>query len=185
MIARKWQSVLCCILLAALWCTTARAGDVYSYQYTIIPHEVKSIMATLCNSSTRSAAQKAYEAIAAGGYDQMLDTMYANADKYQTKTSRIGKIDALKETLMFAVVGRMTIDRDGATSSHAREKGGKDGLVRELDGVIARTLDTLCVHISNLDKIIYRGDRQINPGPYKAVVKKLEQSARESGSFGK
>ena len=169
----RCNAVLVLALAMFLQCGNVLAQSLESYNFRIIPREVQSIVARLCDSSSQGIAANAYDVLGKGGYDALLAQTRNYAGRNLDEMSQAKKTLRLKETLMFAVVARMSI------------KGSAQAQVRdELDKLLFKTMNDLCSCISNLDKIIYFENGNVNNGAYEALLRKVEGAAREARKPG-
>lgn len=163
------KAVLVLALSMFLQCGIVHAQSLESYNFRIIPREVQSIVARLCDSSSQGIAANAYDVLGKGGYDALLAQTRNYAARNLDDMSQAKKTLRLKETLMFAVVARLNM------------KGNAQGqLKEELDKLLFKTMNDLCTCISNLDKIIYSENGNVNKGAYEALLRKVEGAAREA-----
>ena len=177
---QKFAVAVCVALLACSFGVPARAGSVFDYQYTIIPREVQSIVATMCNSATLDAAKKAYATLDTGGFNALVEKTRASIGKENSQSTRIKMILALKETLMSAIVVQKAIDEGKAPGGSAANAATR----KEMSDIVDKTLKTMCVHVSNLDKILYDPQGAIKAGPYEGMLRELEKVARDARTPG-
>ncbi len=166
---KRCAAVMLLALSMLLQCGIVQAQSLESYNFRIIPREVQSIVARLCDSSSQAIAARAYDVLGKSGYDALMEQTRNYAARNLDEVSQTKKTLRLKETLMFAVVARLNM------------KGNAQGqLKEELDNLLFKTMNDLCTCVSNLDKIIYFENGKVNKGAYDALLRKVEGAARES-----
>lgn len=166
---KRCAVVLLLTLSMLLQSGIVQAQSLESYNFRIIPREVQSIVARLCDSSSQSIAARAYDVLGKGGYDALMEQTRNYAARNLDDMSQTKKTLRLKETLMFAIVARLNMK--------GNVQGQENG---ELNNLLFKTMNDLCACVSNLDKIIYFENGKVNTGAYEALLRKVESVARES-----